>query len=122
MILRFEASSIAHSTGMKVANDKEWFTMTIRRGTAHGVWVKRPHGDRLDGQSSSMTTAARLRLEAGNISLQGHDPTTNPISATFEIVDLSKKRKLSPVRSRRYFCKKKLNSRFPFRLLCNTSP
>jgi hypothetical protein len=62
-----------------VANDEEWFTATL---VAHGprmmTWVNGyPVVDWEDTRPPNENPREGLRLEAGHISLQGHDPTTN---------------------------------------------
>ena len=63
----------------QACKDMEWFTMTIlAQGRHMGVWV---NGlmvtDWTDNRPINDNARNGCRLEAGNISLQGHDPTTN---------------------------------------------
>jgi len=62
-----------------VPSDREWFTKTI---VAHGnhmaVWVNGyPVSDFTDIRPLGRDARSNCRLEAGPISLQGHDPTTD---------------------------------------------
>jgi len=62
-----------------VPNDKEWFTKTI---VAHGnhmaVWVNGyMTSEFTDKRPLGKNARTNCRLEAGTISLQGHDPTTD---------------------------------------------
>jgi hypothetical protein len=77
----------------KVANDKEWCTMTLlAQGRHMGVWV---NGimvtDWTDNRPESDNGRNGYKAGPGNISLQGHDPTTNLDFRNIRIVDLSKK-------------------------------
>ncbi len=62
-----------------VSSDREWFTKTI---VAHGnhmaVWVDGYEvSEFTDTRPRGKNARANCRLEAGTISLQGHDPTTD---------------------------------------------
>lgn len=77
----------------KAANDKEWFTMTVLAEGRHmGVWV---NGimvtDWTDNRPDNDNGRNGFKAGPGNISLQGHDPTTNLDFRNIRIVDLSKK-------------------------------
>jgi hypothetical protein len=77
---------------MQACKDKEWFTMTINSQGKHmGVWV---NGlmvtDWTDNRPLNDNARNGCKLDAGNISLQGHDPTTNLDFRNIRIVDLSK--------------------------------
>jgi len=70
-----------------VANDKEWFTQTlIAQGDRFGTWV---NGYQVvnwqDNRDPDVNPRRGLRLEAGHISLQGHDPTTDLEFSTIRI-------------------------------------
>jgi hypothetical protein len=78
----------------KVANDKEWFTMTVLAEGRHmGVWV---NGimvtDWTDNRPDNENGRNGFKAGPGNISLQGHDPTTNLDFRNFRIVDLAPKK------------------------------
>jgi hypothetical protein len=64
---------------MEVARDREWFTMTV---LAHGnhiaTWVNGIQvTDWCDNRPLHTNPRSGCRLEAGHISIQGHDPTTD---------------------------------------------
>ena len=63
----------------EVAKDKEWFTMTVvAHGNHFATWVNGIQvTDWYDNRPKSDNARTGCRLEAGHISLQGHDPTTN---------------------------------------------
>jgi len=76
----------------EVAKDKEWFTMTI---VAHGnhlaTWVNGIQvTDWHDNRPPSDNARTGCRLEAGHISLQGHDPTTDLSFRNFRIQEYPK--------------------------------
>jgi hypothetical protein len=76
----------------EVAKDKEWFTMTI---VAHGnhlaTWVNGIQvTDWHDNRPPSDNARTGCRLEAGHISLQGHDPTTDLSFRNFRIQEYLK--------------------------------
>jgi hypothetical protein len=78
---------------MQAAKDKEWCTMTILAEGKHlGVWV---NGlmvtDWTDNRPLKDNARNGCKLEAGHISLQGHDPTTNLDFRNIRIIDLGKK-------------------------------
>jgi hypothetical protein len=62
-----------------VSNDFEWFTMTIHADDSHvATWVNGyPVADWRDARAPHANPRKGLRLEAGTIMLQGHDPTTD---------------------------------------------
>jgi len=62
-----------------VSNDFEWFTMTIHADDRHfATWVNGyPVADWTDPRPKDNNPRKGLRLEAGTIMLQGHDPTTD---------------------------------------------
>lgn len=77
---------------MQAAQDKEWCTMTVlAEGNHLGVWV---NGlmvtDWTDNRPLKDNARAGCKLDAGHISLQGHDPTTNLDFRNIRIVDLGK--------------------------------
>ncbi len=63
----------------EVAKDGEWFTMTVlARGNHFMTWVNGIQlTDWTDNRPLSDNARTGCRLEAGHISLQGHDPTTD---------------------------------------------
>ena len=76
----------------EVAKDKEWFTMTI---VAHGnhlaTWVNGIQvTDWHDNRPPGGNARTGCRLEAGHISLQGHDPTTDLSFRNFRIQEYPK--------------------------------
>ncbi len=76
----------------QACKDKEWFTMTINAQGRHmGVWV---NGlmvtDWTDNRPLNDNARNGCKLDAGNLSLQGHDPTTNLDFRNIRIVDLAK--------------------------------
>lgn len=71
----------------EMSKDGEWFTMTV---AAHGnhiaTWVNGVQvTDWFDHRPRSDNARTGCRLEAGHISLQGHDPTTNLSFRNFRI-------------------------------------
>lgn len=71
----------------EMSKDGEWFTMTV---AAHGnhiaTWVNGVQvTDWFDHRPKSDNARTGCRLEAGHISLQGHDPTTNLSFRNFRI-------------------------------------
>jgi hypothetical protein len=73
-----------------VAKDNEWLTMTI---VAHGkhmaTWVNGVQvADWTDHRPPSDNARTGCRLEAGHISLQGHDPTTDLSFRNFRIAEM----------------------------------
>ena len=71
----------------EMSKDGEWFTMTV---VAHGnhiaTWVNGVQvTDWFDHRPRSDNARTGCRLEAGHISLQGHDPTTNLSFRNFRI-------------------------------------
>ena len=76
----------------QACKDMEWFTMTIlAQGRHMGVWV---NGlmvtDWTDNRPINDNARNGCRLEAGNISLQGHDPTTNLDFRNIRIAEFGK--------------------------------
>jgi hypothetical protein len=76
-----------------VAKDGEWFTMTV---VAHGnhiaTWVNGVQQvDWYDNRPASDNPRTGCRLEAGHISFQGHDPTTNLSFRNIRIAELPAK-------------------------------
>jgi len=62
-----------------VPNDEEWFTITLAaHGSRLSSWVNGyPVVDWEDTREPNENPRRGLRLDAGHISLQGHDPTTD---------------------------------------------
>jgi hypothetical protein len=74
----------------EMSKDGEWFGMTI---VAHGnhiaTWVNGVQvTDWTDNRPKSDNPRTGCRLEAGHISIQGHDPTTNLSFRNFRIAEL----------------------------------
>jgi len=74
----------------QLAKDGEWFTMTV---VAHGnhlaTWVNGVQvTDWYDHRPKSDNARTGCKLEAGHISIQGHDPTTNLSFKNFRIAEL----------------------------------
>jgi hypothetical protein len=74
----------------EMAKDGEWFGMTI---VAHGnhiaTWVNGVQvTDWHDNRPKSDNARTGCRLEAGHISIQGHDPTTNLSFRNLRIAEL----------------------------------
>jgi hypothetical protein len=67
--------------------DGEWFGMTI---VAHGnhltTWVN--GADFFDNGSKSDNARTGCKLEAGHISIQGHDPTTDLSFKNIRVAEL----------------------------------
>jgi len=74
----------------EVAKDGEWFTMTIvAHGNHFATWVNGIQvTDWTDNRPKSDNARTGCRLEAGHISLQGHDPTTDLSFRNFRIAEL----------------------------------
>jgi hypothetical protein len=62
-----------------VARDQEWFTMTVvARGRHIATWVNGiQQVDWTDNRPADKNPRKGYRGEAGPISIQGHDPTTD---------------------------------------------
>ena len=76
-----------------VANDLEWFRMTlVATGPHMATWVNgRQVSDWVDTRSPDANPRKGLRLEAGTLSLQGHDPTTDLLFRGLEIAEVPKR-------------------------------
>lgn len=76
-----------------VANDNEWFTMTVvAEGRHFAVWVNGIQvTDWTDNRPLNENARNGCRLEKGPISLQGHDPTTDLSFRNIRIAPLPKK-------------------------------
>jgi hypothetical protein len=77
-----------------VANDKEWFFQTVIADGAHvSTWVNGYQVvDWLDDRSPDANPRKGLRLEAGTIMIQGHDPTTDISFRNLRIAELAPRR------------------------------
>lgn len=77
-------------TGRQVAKDGQWFTFTVLASGNHlATWVDGiPTVDWFDNRPPSDNARTGFRKDAGHISLQGHDPTTNLSFRNFRIVEL----------------------------------
>lgn len=73
-----------------VSSDREWFTATLVADGPHiTTWVNGiPVVDWTDTRAPNDNPREGLRLEAGHLSLQGHDPTTNLQFRNLRLVDL----------------------------------
>ena len=74
----------------QMSKDNEWFTMTI---AAHGnhlaTWVNGVQmTDWTDNRPKSDNARTGQKLDAGHISIQGHDPTTDLSFKSFRIAEL----------------------------------
>jgi hypothetical protein len=77
-----------------VAKDKEWFTMTVvARGRHIATWVNGIQVvDWTDNRPAKENAREGYRAEAGAISIQGHDPTTDLSFRNIRISELAKKK------------------------------
>ncbi|NLX97030.1 MAG: DUF1080 domain-containing protein [Rhodopirellula sp.] len=73
-----------------VAKDFEWFTLTLHADDNHmAAWVNGyPVSDWTDRREPNPNPRKGLRLEAGTIQLQGHDPTTDFSFRNLRIAEL----------------------------------
>lgn len=73
-----------------VSNDHEWFTTTLSANGPHiAVWIDGYQvTDWTDTRKPDENPRKGLRLKAGHISLQGHDPTTDLNFKDLKISDL----------------------------------
>ena len=76
-----------------VANDKEWFHETIIADGAHvSTWVNGYQVvDWVDDRAPHENPRNGLRLEAGTIMIQGHDPTTDISFRNIHIAELAER-------------------------------
>jgi hypothetical protein len=74
-----------------VANDREWFTMTVNAAGPHfAVWVDGYQvTDWTDTRPAKENPREGLRLGPGVIAIQGHDPTTDFLFRTIEVGELA---------------------------------
>lgn len=72
-----------------VARDGEWFTMTVAaQGNHFATWVNgMQQVDWYDNRPPSDNARTGFRREAGHLSLQGHDPTTDLSFRNFRIIE-----------------------------------
>jgi hypothetical protein len=77
----------------QVAKDFEWFTMTVAAQGRHiGVWVNGIQvTDWTDNRPVNNNAREGYRMDAGCISLQGHDPTTDLSFRNLRIAELPRK-------------------------------
>jgi hypothetical protein len=75
-----------------VADDNEWFTMTVVANGPHiSTWVNGYQTvDWTDDRQPDPNPRKGLRTEAGHLSIQGHDPTTDILFRNIRIVDMKK--------------------------------
>jgi hypothetical protein len=73
-----------------VSNDNEWFTMTVlAMGPRLRTWVNGyPTVDWTDDRKADENARKGLKLDAGHLSIQGHDPTTNILFRNLRIQEL----------------------------------
>lgn len=78
-----------------VPNDKEWFTLTLAAYGGHfSVWVNGLQvTDWSDEREPNENPRRGKRIEAGHISLQGHDPTTDLSFRKFRIAEYPRESK-----------------------------
>lgn len=76
-----------------VTNDREWYTKTVVAAGNHlAVWVDGYQvSDFIDTRPRGSNARTHQRLEAGPISLQGHDPTTDLSFRHLRIAPLPKR-------------------------------
>jgi hypothetical protein len=76
-----------------VADDFEWFHMTLLADDKHmAAWVNGyPVSDWTDSREPDENPRKGLRLEAGTIIIQGHDPTTDLSFRNLRIAELSER-------------------------------
>ena len=74
-----------------IPNDREWFTKTIHADGPHvAVWVNGYQvSDWTDRRAPAENPRQGLRLKAGTIILQGHDPTTDFFFRNLRIAELA---------------------------------
>ena len=77
----------------EVAKDGEWFTLTVLAVDNHfATWVDGiQQVDWTDNRPANDNARNGYRSEAGHISLQGHDPTTDLSFRNLRIADLGAK-------------------------------
>jgi hypothetical protein len=75
-----------------VANDNEWFTMTVVADGPHiATWVNGYQTvDWTDDRKPADNPRQGLRTAAGHLSIQGHDPTTDILFRNIHITELKK--------------------------------
>lgn len=75
-----------------VSTDREWYTMTVlANGNHHAVWVNGYQtADFTDTKPINKSARAGRKDDAGPLSIQGHDPTTNLNFKNIRIVALPK--------------------------------
>jgi hypothetical protein len=75
----------------QMSKDNEWFAMTVvAQGRHIGVWVNGVQvTDWTDNRPLADNARKGAMLERGNISLQGHDPTTDLSFRNFRIAELA---------------------------------
>ncbi|HYW81460.1 MAG TPA: DUF1080 domain-containing protein, partial [Thermoguttaceae bacterium] len=73
-----------------VADDFEWFHMTLHADDRHmAAWVNgRQVSDWTDNRKADANPRRGLRLEAGTLMIQGHDPTTDLSFRNLRIAEL----------------------------------
>ena len=76
-----------------MANDFEWFTMTVHAAGPHmAAWVNGIQvSDWTDDRKADANPRKGLRVEAGTLQIQGHDPTTDLSFRNLRIAPLPKR-------------------------------
>jgi len=76
-----------------MANDQEWFTMTLVADGAHlAAWVNGfPVSDWTDTRPPDANPRRGLRLDPGTLMIQGHDPTTDISFRNLKIAELPRR-------------------------------
>ena len=77
-----------------VANDKEWFSMTlIAEGPHIAAWVNgRQVSDWTDKRKPHENPRKGLRLDPGTLMIQAHDPTTDILFRNIRAVEMATRR------------------------------
>lgn len=77
-----------------VSNDKEWFAMTLIANGPHlATWVNGVQVvDWTDDRKPDENPRKGVRTEAGHLSIQGHDPTTDLLFRNLRIAELPQAR------------------------------
>jgi hypothetical protein len=98
---KVKATAVDYGTGAiyrrqparrQMSKDHEWFSMTVLAlGNHFATWVNGIQvTDWTDNRPLSDNARTGCRLEAGHISLQGHDPTTNLSFKNMRIAELAR--------------------------------
>jgi len=96
---KVKATAVDYGTGAiyrrvparkEASKDGEWFTLTVvAHGNHFATWVNGiQQADWTDHRPRSDNARTGCRLEAGHLSIQGHDPTTDLSFRNFRIAEL----------------------------------